>query len=179
MFGQKMQRCRICRREARHDGLCGLHYGHEKGKRGRDAEIRLHGLVTSAVSQFAWVRCVRFATRVEDHNHGIDVVVETDIGDLWLQCKYGKPKKWWRKKWENGWIDVIVVNPRKSDSEIIAEATAFLLEQRGHRMHGQGGVEAPFQVDSRIRRSPQRRVTAPRGAGCRSSSIDSCPRGSP
>lgn len=126
-LGQRVQRCRVCRRrEAYQDGLCGPCMGRLGNEAGRAAEARVWRLLQTAPRP-PWVVQVRMASRVEDEQGG-DVIVETDRGDAWFQVKVKNRSRAHSSLWA-GAIDKLVAGPDVSDEDLVQRAL-LLLERR-------------------------------------------------
>ena len=92
--------------------------GHRSGEKGRLAEERCVNIVARLSAKLPHITSVRLATEKEDAR-GIDVVVETDLGKLYLQVKsshYGAHK--YRRKRPNAKTIVIVIPGEMSDDKL-------------------------------------------------------------
>ena len=106
--------------------------GHRSGEKGRLAEQRCVNIVAKLSVQFPSIISVRLATDKEDAR-GIDVVVETDLGKLYLQVKsshYGAHK--YRRKRPNAKTIVIIIPSEMSDDKlqnVVADRLGCLRKQ--------------------------------------------------
>lgn len=93
---------------------------------GRKAEARVIRLIQD--NRQSWVRGVRYATAVEDHE-GIDIVVSTDRGRLLLQVKAGRGNQKRNATWyaDHG-IGVVRVVPGWKDGAVLNRIRHVMLE---------------------------------------------------
>ena len=93
-------------------------------ERGLENEFKVLNGVRGASSKPAWYRDVRHATREED-DRGIDVVVYTDIGELYLQVKSSKFRAvQFKRKSRKQMIGMIVVKVKDTLDQLGAKAFA-------------------------------------------------------
>ena len=99
-------------------------------ERGRAGER--HVLAACALrARPAWMRSVRAATRREDH-HGIDVVIESDVGKLFVQVKsslVGKAK--FERRRRSVRVVVVVVSAGDSLETVLERVVEAVGEVRG------------------------------------------------
>jgi hypothetical protein len=92
----------------------------------------------------AWMRSARAATRREDHR-GIDVVIESDVGKLFVQVKSsiaGKAKFEGRRR--SARIVVVVVDAGDSLEAVLGMVVGGVGEVRGEYVRERGGGRASF-----------------------------------
>ena len=97
--------------------------------RGRLAEERVLKACRSD-SRPKWILTARFSCHAEDHA-GIDIVLETDIGRLFLQVKssrFGRERFQEVKRKDR--IAVVVVKPGDNDEAVLAKVSSALGELR-------------------------------------------------
>jgi hypothetical protein len=106
-------------------------------ERGRRSEERALEACRSDARP-SWIKTARLAARREDHA-GIDVVLETDVGRLFLQVK---SSEWGREKFEKrrrkADIAVIVVRSEDDDAKLLAKVSEALGELRAKYRKGRG-----------------------------------------
>jgi hypothetical protein len=106
-------------------------------ERGRRSEERALAACQSDARP-SWIKTARLAASREDHA-GIDVVLETDVGRLFLQVK---SSEWGRQKFEKrrrkADIAVIVVQSEDDDAKLLAKVSEALGELRAKYRKGRG-----------------------------------------
>ena len=115
-------------------------------ERGRAGERHVLAACTLAARP-AWMRRVRAATRDEDR-HGIDVVIESDVGKLFVQVKSSLAgKEAFEARRRHARIVVVVVNagcslPRVLEQlvEVIEPVRGEYLQKRGQVVGEHGGL---------------------------------------
>jgi len=101
--------------------------------RGRAAEERCLLRARDVVAALPWATGCRKAHGEEDWL-GIDIVVESDVGQLWIQVKSSKRgARRGRARYEMRGIDVVVVNETRSDWQVESDIVAALAAQRALR----------------------------------------------
>jgi hypothetical protein len=112
--------------------------GNEARKRGRTSEERVLEAL-ELPSRPAWMGAVRKATPAEDHA-GIDVVVESDVGKLFVQVKSSRGgKAAFGKRRRSARVGVVVVGVTDSPDKVLAKVVGelgkiraeYLAERRG------------------------------------------------
>lgn len=93
--------------------------------RGYESERRALMATRRVLSRAGWVADARLATRDEDER-GIDIVVEDDAGQRWLQVKSSKRGAKGRARYEGRGIAVVVVSDEKWDRQLEAEIAMAL-----------------------------------------------------
>jgi Double-stranded RNA binding motif len=109
-------------------------YGRQVQDKGFRAERRvLHAICDPLEPLPMWILGARIATKDED-SHGIDVVVATDCGPMWLQVKSSQSgKKKHEKKYPDAPIAVVVVQPDDTDNYVLGQIISGLRSLRTKR----------------------------------------------
>lgn len=104
---------------------------------GREREARVYDAVMDLKLYHRWIFDVRKATARQDRA-GIDLVVTTDSGKLYLQVKSNKNtvRKWRKKHGRSGnnYIGAVVCNDEISESELNRVLSGLLTELRDRRV---------------------------------------------
>lgn len=92
--------------------------GHRANEKGKLAELRCLNAVSELIGICSWIHHVRLATSKEDAR-GIDVVVETDVGKLYLQVKssHNGARKY-RYKRPRAKTIILIIMPEMSNEKI-------------------------------------------------------------
>lgn len=120
-----------------------LTYLQQEGRRGAIKGARNEVAVVQVLSGHeklpSWMGDVRACTEEEDER-GIDVVVETDIGEIYLQVKssYSNAQKFLRK-WPQRNVGMVVIRPQDDRDTIFNKAMDAVAKQRSDVMKA-GGV---------------------------------------
>lgn len=97
-------------------------------RRGREAEHRVLEAMVDVAKRLSWVDSWRPGDRLED-GRGIDMVVVTDAGDLFVQVKSGRRGANAGRYTEAG-IGVVVAGPHRSDWEVEGDLCLVLSAER-------------------------------------------------
>ena len=111
--------------------------GADAKKRGRRSES--HVLDALALpSRPEWIRSVRKATKDEDH-HGIDVVVESDVGKLFVQVKSSRGgKAHFEERRRSARIVVVVAKVTDSPEGLLRKVVGELVKVRAEYLKERG-----------------------------------------
>jgi hypothetical protein len=110
-----------------------LQFKRDAGMRGQQKGIHAERRLLSILESHPyppWMYGVRPATKEEDER-GIDIVVTTDVGPIYIQVKssWNGMSSFFRKR-RKAMIAVIVVNDRISDAKIFSEGRKWVRHQR-------------------------------------------------
>jgi hypothetical protein len=108
--------------------------------RGRTNEERvLHAC--RLASRPPWMKSARRATRAEDHD-GIDVVVESDVGKLYVQVKSSRRgKAEFQERRRRARVAVVVVGSGDAPEKILARVVGQLAPLRAEYLRQRGPVD--------------------------------------
>lgn len=102
-------------------------------ERGRAHEVLVLEIVNELRADHQWIRSARLATPEEDRR-GIDVVVTTDVGDLYLQVKsspLGAAR--FHAGSRTTLIGCVVVAPKRTRARVLAVLSQLLAEVQRRR----------------------------------------------
>jgi hypothetical protein len=113
--------------------------GHAANERGAHNEGRVLEAVERLATELDWISGGRKGTEEEDAA-GVDVVVETDVGPLYLQVKSSKfgAGSFKEKRRRPKWLGVVVVGS-VNDRALRRRVTAALHPLRGRAKKKRGG----------------------------------------
>lgn len=145
-----MRNMRAFRRECRHYGK--LKAVHKPGKLGKvdagrasnEVGKRAEGRALTAINGLGWhwVKGARLATPAEDQA-GIDIVVTTPTGELYVQVKSAVlAARRWRKKYPNLKAGVVVVRRAATDAEVRTAVSSTLIT-----LKQEAAPDAPEQIE--------------------------------
>jgi hypothetical protein len=101
-------------------------------QKGKLAEERVFLAIEKLSTEFSWIQSTRLATRKEDAR-GIDVVVETPIGPLYVQVK-SSPRgvRHYKSKRRKARVIVVIVKPEMDERKLRDKVGGALHVQRNH-----------------------------------------------
>ena len=113
--------------------------GKDARKRGRTSEERVLEAL-ALPSRPAWMASFRKATQAEDHA-GIDVVVESDVGKLFVQVKSSRGgKAAFAQRRRSARVGVVVVIVTDSPEKVLAKVVGELGKIRAEYLRERGGA---------------------------------------
>jgi hypothetical protein len=106
--------------------------GRLANQKGKLAEKRVFLAVEKLSTEYTWIHSARLATLKEDAR-GIDVVVETPIGPLYIQVK-SSPRgvRHYKSKRRKARVIMVIVKPEMDDRKLRDKVSGALHVQRNH-----------------------------------------------
>lgn len=106
--------------------------GRHANKKGRTAEERALAAVAHIAIKFTWMQNHRLATKPEDAK-GIDVVVNTSIGPLYIQVKSSRTGvRHYKERRRKARVVIVIIEPEMTDEKIREKITGALHAIRKH-----------------------------------------------
>lgn len=125
-----------------------LTYLQQEGRRsaikGARAEVAVVEVLNTHEKRPDWLGDARGCTFEED-GRGIDVVVETDMGDIFIQVKssYENAQKF-RRKWPQRTVGIAVIRPNDSRDTIFNKAIDAVAKQRAELRNAYGSLQTYY-----------------------------------
>jgi hypothetical protein len=109
-----------------------LKRGHLANLKGRTAEERVLRAAEHLSLECSWIQSCRLATKIEDAK-GIDVVVETYFGPLYIQVKSSRRGvRHYKQKRRKARVIIVVIEPEMQESKVRDKVSGALHVQRNH-----------------------------------------------